>query len=623
MWQLDRIRLQRFQSHLDSTYEFYNNHTTMVYGINYDDPEGADSNGSGKSALIRAITVALIGIPNKELGKEEYVMDGQDDTCITLELSNKAYKKSLKIQRIIYRSQSKGAECKLWEDNVLNRQIISSDDGTVRILSLLDITSDDLLNYYIINQDNSHSFFKASDGDKKKIIARFTKTDLLDVIMDEVEADLKILEMEIDKLLKQVDEIETRQKVWREQIVYEKTERKSENDELVENYAEQLESVKNERENLSIKLLGYTTKSESLNKQVLSYKKKTDEKILESKIKNTKLALSEKKGEKDDIEELISEANKILQGEVECPNCKHIFSISNPEADIVSVKEDKVNLLQLLEESKQAIITLKKEIDVDENTVEDVKDQSRNLARIKQDIESLVEDVKTVENKIATKDRERELIAKKIEDAKNFVMNSKRVKELESNIALSEADKQSFLQKIEDKTVDKNGVQFWKINFSELGLKTFLINKVLENLEGHINNNLRRFKVNLVVKINGYTVLKSKKVRESIDVLVSKDGKSWKPYKRFSGGQKERVNVSGILTLHELINESSMYGGLNFLGLDEFFEGLDQKGQKAILPILEASGITCMVISHVNNNIGAQNELMIEYEDEVSTIKAA
>lgn len=622
MWNFDYIAIKRFQSHIETRYEFKNGETTMVYGVNRDDLDGADSNGAGKSVLIRAITVGLLNIPNRGLGKEDYVMDGQADAEIELHMTNKAFGKRLKILRTIHRKQDKSSEIMLYENGKHNDQITSVPEGDKRILELLDITKDDILNYYIINQDNSHSFFKATDIAKKEIIARFTNTNLLDIVLDEVKADLAISNLEIERCSTEINKIEAKLNTISEQIKYEQEERSREQEDISEEYGLQLFDLEDERKTHLDEKTIFKNKLQQLNTILKNYGKIKDLKILENKKEKTKLALPSKKQEKREANALIDDLDKILNGKITCPNCQHEFSVADEEADLDELAETRKACEELVESITGDISELEKSIEAIDDDIEAIQEQKRKLRKTTSDIEYVIESDARLDKKMEKVGREIDIITTKKEALKDFKVNDKRIKELQSQVSIFEESKQSFLKIIEEKSVERDNITFWEINFSEMGLKTFLINKVLQNLEGHINNTLSRFKVNLLVKINGYTVLKSKKVNETIDILVSKDsGKTWKVYKRFSGGQKERINVSGILTLRSLINETSKYGGLNFLALDEFFEGLDVRGQKMVLPILEASGVTCLVISHMNNNIGANNELYIELEDGISSIR--
>lgn len=620
MWQLESIHIKRLQSHYDSFVQFLNGETTMVYGNNLDDTEGADSNGAGKSVVIRGITIALVDIPNRDYGKEDYVMDGCDDCEIELHLSNKTYNQTLVVYRQIFRN-NKSSVIRLTENGKVNTQITSVDEGNKRILELLDITKEDLLNYYIINQNNSHSFFEAGDADKKRIISRFTNTDLLDIVLQEVKADLLICQKERSVLVEDQIKIQTKIETLRDQITYEQEERAKENIHLVESNLQAIEEAENEITNVLNKAKAEQNKIKQLTVEVKKHVVKKDAKILENQKQKAKLALPKLKEDVKETEKLIGNLNTILSEEITCPNCSHHFSLSEPEADLEDMKQTSLDCKELLKGLRLEIKSYEDKIDNLDEEIDSIQEQKRLLSKLESNIEDSNDLIKRCERKVDNLKIEVEAYRAKIKSLEDVKVNSKRIKELQDEIKNRENSLQSLRKKIEEKEVEEDNIKFWEINFSEMGLKTFLINKVLENLEGHINNTLLKFRVNLKVKINGFTVLKTGKIKETINVLISKDGgKLWKTYKRFSGGQRERVNVSGILTLHRLINESSKFGGLNFLALDEFFEGLDVKGQKAVLPILEASGITCLVISHMNNNIGAKNELQIDFEDGISTI---
>ena len=107
---------------------------------------------------------------------------------------------------------------------------------------------------------------------------------------------------------------------------------------------------------------------------------------------------------------------------------------------------------------------------------------------------------------------------------------------------------------------------------------------------------------------------------DKINISILRDGKSVANYHRFSGGEKGRINISNIVGLQKLINMSCPNGGLNFLGLDEVFEGLDITGQKETIKILEEIGVTTLVVSHRSKPIGVENELIIQKINGISKI---
>ncbi len=65
----------------------------------------------------------------------------------------------------------------------------------------------------------------------------------------------------------------------------------------------------------------------------------------------------------------------------------------------------------------------------------------------------------------------------------------------------------------------------------------------------------------------------------------------------YSGGERQRVTLAGILAIQRLINLSLNGGGLNLLLLDESLGNIDTFGTTEIVRILENLGITVMLIT--------------------------
>jgi ABC-type Mn2+/Zn2+ transport system ATPase subunit len=86
-----------------------------------------------------------------------------------------------------------------------------------------------------------------------------------------------------------------------------------------------------------------------------------------------------------------------------------------------------------------------------------------------------------------------------------------------------------------------------------------------------------------------------------------------------SGGERGRINLAGVLAIHHLINLSTEGRGINFIGLDETFNGIDSEGQESIIKILESIGITVLMITqNVSNEFNNNNKLLVIKEDGVS-----
>ena len=162
-------------------------------------------------------------------------------------------------------------------------------------------------------------------------------------------------------------------------------------------------------------------------------------------------------------------------------------------------------------------------------------------------------------------------------------------------------------------------ISFWQFNMGKSGFMTYLANRSVKIIEGITNSYLRKFGVDISVIINGFKVLKSGEVREKIDVFVTNDGITAKPFMAKSGGERGRVMLAGVLGIQHLINMSTDGRGMNFIALDESFSGMDATGQENVIKILEQMGITIMVITqNVSDGFNNENTLKVVKENGVS-----
>lgn len=621
MWNPIYLKLENFRSHKDTTVAFKKNETTLIYGINLDD-EGADSNGSGKSTIIEGITIALLDIIGKDLLQEEFIMDDENPCKLTIALDNAYLNSQLVIQRIY--SRNKSEIVKIWENEVENKKLTSVSEANKRILELIGISREDLLDYFLINQENSGSFFKSSDGDKKRIIGRFTNSVMIRKAIEAIERDLSDIQFKYDENILRKVGVESKLEIYKQELI---EERENKENKIKEQLAEQndlLEEVKEELENL----LENRRKTRDLcNKwnvdlYNISEQAGTEDQIevLKNKLEKKKKKLKAVNQELDAARSIMLEQDKSIRDCIICPKCSAEFSLANPNMNVKKarklIKECEEITIELEESAKDfelSVKTLKKQL----NDSEEAKEELESLRR-KHEIKS--KELEFLHESIHVKKLSLDKIDKDIKQIKNQTLNKKKIEEFIVKINNQKLELETINNELTRLTEERNKISYWKIQFGISGFTTFLANKVLYLIEGHVNKYLRQFQVNLAVKINGYKVLKSGKVSEKITTLVGKNNMNFSSFKRFSGGQKQRINTCGILTLQKMINMTCKSGGLNLLCLDEYFEGLDSKGQESILRLLELSKITTLVVSHQNNDIEYPNKLVIKYKNKISTI---
>ena len=612
------LSLVNFMSYEEASLEFLQGKTTMIYGKNMDD-DGADSNGSGKSALVKAITVALLDVPDASLNKEDYIRDGYREAELTLVLWNGLLRTKLTIQRTISRAGSN--KLTIWENDEENTQITSVREGNQAILNMIGINKEDILNYFFINQENSHSFFEATDTNQKAIVARFTNSSLVDGALSRVAVGLSKKSEEIRELELSIEGNSTKLEDLKEALDYEQNERKDAFKEKQDQLSSELHDIRHRQDEITSKLSSEKKQIKSLNSLIQNIESEIPKtKLDEEKLEELEKRLNSKILAARDAVKMKREIENTLAGVIRCPKCKHEWTTSDPNEDVSELKKANEAIEKLHSKIKASSNELTNKIDGLRSKLDEKNMTKVRLNDIRRDKESVVKSIARFEKQWLDCEEDLVRIKKEIVKYKDFSLDKKRIEALKKSIVEREKISDDSTLALSDLNTELEELHYWKINLGIKGFKTFLVNKVLSSLEGYVNYHLTQFRTNLQVKINGFRLTKSGDISEKIDVLVSRDGETWRKYKRHSGGQRQRINVCGILTIHKLINRASNSGGLNMLLLDEFFEGLDAKGQTEILSILNQTDITSMVISHNNADIGAENQVWVNYKDGVSQI---
>jgi len=598
-------------------FDFKKGEVTMIYGETLDD-EGSLSNGSGKSSLIKAVTVLLVDIPDKTLTKDNYVLDGEKRAMLVGEFYNPVNEELIKIKRKIYRKDSNTVS--VYVNGIQNKEITGVAEANKWILERLDITRDDLLDYYILNQDHGISFFGNSDTEKKKVMGRFSNTAAVDAAAERMKEKVSETEKKREKVLSSIDVINGRIEVLEESLEYEKEGRKEDED---DDSTELKESIDNEK----AKVKKLTKSVEETNEKIAEQEGKLgDLEDNTDKISDTQTKIKAKREKYKTADEKLGEVKSlknslqvIADGEIECPECGHKWSTADAEISLEEAQKAIKSAEKLIEKTETRLSVIKKNGEKLKKLKEELEEEQEELDEVNEKIEDLQSDLKSDKRSLESSEKHLATLEKQLTELTEFKIDDKRVRELEKELEEEEttlAEKKRESKKLGD---EQEMYNFWKINY--LAFKTDLVNGVLESFEGYVNYYLTLFRTNLTIKIEGFRVTKQGTISEKINILASKDGgRLFKPFARLSGGQRGRINVCGILTIQSLINSKSKSGGLDMLLLDEVFDGLDPRGQAEITNLIEESEITTMLISHGNYESSVGNSLFVRMENEESKI---
>lgn len=578
---------------------------TLVYGCN-DFDEGQESNGSGKSALLEAISIA---IANKSLRDDASVKDlvREDHKCskITMELDNPFLKEEMTIIRQVY-SNTKSASVEVWINEEEQRQLTSVRDADKFILDKIGIDKEDLFNFFLISKENYTPFLKCSDTKKKAMINRFSQGEMIDPLFDAIDAELKELDAELQKdertLLKwetRIDQlresvlgytpvdVEQRKKEKRK-IINQKIDKK---DALIEALEDEIDVIETDVKKAEDELKEIPT-TDDLQKKVDGFDKD---------IKDIELDLEETNADLKKYNKKLTTINNTLAGTIECPSCEHRFLLDE-DANLEKLEKKKGLIEEELTEIKLDLEEFEEDLSEFEKDRKKIQDQidefSKKTSTINRTLRSKKRQISDKEEEIADIEKE---IAQLNEDLLAVDEYRAEDESIEWNAQITELTKDKV--KLENKIADTSAKIDRKKEKKEIftQFKTHLANKAIGALEAHANEYLSDTNSDIRIQLDGYKQNRSGTITEKITAQVIR-GAGNCPVGRFSSGEKARVELALIVAPLRLINETAPSGGLDLLYLDEIFNSVDGLGTGGALKSLNKADVTSFLVTHSNYN---------------------
>ncbi len=377
--------------------------------------------------------------------------------------------------------------------------------------------------------------------------------------------------------------------------------------------------------------------------------KQLDEKQSENKELSTQCDRNTKEFEKS-----IKELESYIAGDIECPKCKHHFILADKDFNIEEAKED-IKLLQLEkdkeEEAKKLVEEFLSQIKINREKVEKIIIEKQNKIQVEADkiktelndlegkkleltrsnnkilseISDLERQVKSKEQSIKLNDDKILNEQKYIEQYKNDIIEAQKdktkeqIKDLNDKIEELVEGQVEINKSIEVSTELQAKLSEWEKKFKRF--KSFLCNQALATIQSQANYYLEKMNSELTIQIDGFRELKNGKLKEEIDISVSRDGINNEEFAAYSGGERSLVDICAILSMQDIINKTSVSGGINFLGVDEVLESLDSEGVNNVVKCLNLLDQTVLLIAHSSPNESIEcNKVMIEKKNNISKI---
>ena len=397
---------------------------------------------------------------------------------------------------------------------------------------------------------------------------------------------------------------------------------------------------------------------------------------IDKTLRSLALRLEELRRKRRVISAGIDELSNKLAGSITCPKCGHEFLVAQPNFDIeAGTKELRLRQQQLSEingnieaeqnsteeaEMQQSKLNSERRtLDSDRSRWEqelsdheravcsatsEVERAEHNRKRTKAEVASMQDEIDSIRRKAfdecfgnidernATLSRERRKIVEDIRSAECAIetlqetireVNEMATEDLTLSLRKTlEQEKQRSMETAKRKFEVDDKVRALEVQRERfVQFKTYLANTKIEALSRITNEFLIGIGSDIRIRFDGYTVLKSGKVREKISISLLRDGVDCGSFGKFSAGEAARVNLATILAMQKLVNANcDDEKGLDLLVLDEILEAVDEAGLSSMFDALNALDSTVLVVSHGNVAEGYPHKLVITKENGESRI---
>lgn len=248
MWILTKVQAKNLCAFKDMEFSPAQQHTTLIFGNNMDD-DSQQSNGSGKSALLEAIAIAITGETMRDAKMDEIINDSEDSASIEVMLYNDELHRTLEVKRNISRKKPQEVTINMYVGEAEQQPVTmpSVAEYNKYILDQLGLSRDDIYANFILTEGKYSSFLSAPDRMKKEIINRFSNGIMVDESIAALEEDMIPVGDDLKKAETNVATCNGRVEALQEQIntaINEANERSQKKAERIEGWKQQISNLR-------------------------------------------------------------------------------------------------------------------------------------------------------------------------------------------------------------------------------------------------------------------------------------------------------------------------------------------------------------------------------------------
>lgn len=599
MIKFERVEAQNFLSYPKLKLDLDNQGLVLIEGEN-DSDDSFQSNGSGKTSALSAITFAMYGVTLNDTKGDSVINRTAGKNC-WVKLYFTSEKDTYRIERYRKDKENKSKVKLFVNDSEITESSNAKTDKT--IVRLIGVDFDTYVNAVVYSNNFSNlSFMQATDKGKKEILETLANSSIYTMAQEKSKQLFKDSSSELALATEKLNNVQSQIKSLNDNYNYqygiyqndvnkrESAEKQAEQDlseyhSFVENNATTLQALVDESARLQEAMLNYQSLSNNLNRWKAKLFKSRSE------IQYSKQTLANYGNQYKEQQNNLTQ----LLGSPYCYVCG-----AKLDAEHLQVEKDKIMNAEKL--------ILDKAKPLKESIIEAVKSYKENLHTFKTDPQFVLPDnvsgkFNEVNSKINSIKDEAVRLKTKADTSKGIFENLNTQEPVLDKVSLDK------LKKHEDHLT--NSIKSLKENikgydtlandvFSDSGIKSYLMEMITPFINEHANSYLSTLTSgDIQIELETQSETKSGEKREKMDVKVNNVSGA-ETYEACSAGEKKRIDLAMAFAIQDLLLSQSNLS-INVAIYDECFDGLDSIGCENIIEILrkkqEQLG-TIYVISH-------------------------
>ena len=599
-YRIGKVNFRNFGPFAEGTINLDQPGVTLIEGSIHGIP-GCDSNGAGKSFIFDGIAWALYGrcIRPEYTGDDVVKLKARGGCEVSVELTRGHEPVLIRRYRNDpqYRNQ---VHLSVGGQDVTRGTNAETQIAIERVIGMDYLTFCNTVAFGV--REDVKSFFTATDTDRKKVLDMMLGLEVYGEAEKVARRRMKEAALELENRRSKVGAVLIRIEEKKETI--QMLEQAREDD-----TASKLKEFKKTLKSATVKHTEWVGKVQKMEEKIegLREKLEAEESDYFNAIKAHQAKLVEMEREEVRIDNEVLAARIIVQGVekrltamvdlsgVECPTChqtvtdKHVKGINKgAKAELAEAKKKFDAATTALSDYQTKLADAR----------ETQPERSARAIELEEEIAALDERLDTrceTRDKWKSAARTAERLIEEAEEAQG--RSTDRVDKAKKELAEMEESIEEGRVVIEQQEEIVATLEFWVQAFGNQGLKSFLIEAEIPEVNRHATRYARRLLgEGAKVQLKATTTLKSGANREKLTVEGVIPGKTNK-YPGASKGQKKRMDLSLLLAFRKLI-AGRVQQPFDQLFADEIFDGLDQSGVEVIGELLReeaASGPVALV----------------------------